>query len=132
MILKDFDIDEKIYIFNLTIENIIAAKNMYPSEKNTFSPFKLQNIDRDFAFIFDESISADNIIKTIKNSDNHIKSVDIFDIYRDKNIGEGKKSIALSVIIQQGNNQMTDQDLETISQNIEESVASIGGILRKI
>lgn len=132
IILKKFDIAEKVYVFNLVIENIIAAKNMYPAEKDNFFPSKLQNIDRDFSFIFEESVPASSILKTIKNADNHIKSVDIFDIYRDKSIGDTKKSVALSVVIQQGQSQMTDKDIDLISKKIEDQVASVGGVLRKL
>ena len=105
---------------------------MYPKSENIFTQLKLQNIDRDFAFIFDENINSDKILNTILQSNTSIKSVDIFDIYRDSNIGENKKSIAFTVQIKQGNTQMTDKDLENISNDIEKSVASIGGILRKM
>lgn len=132
IVLKKFGITEKVYIFNLVIENIIAAKNMYPSQKKDFFPSKLQNIDRDFSFIFDESVQASSILNAIKNSDSHIKSIDIFDIYRDKNIGESKKSVALSVVIEQGQIQMTDKDIDLISKKIEKQASSIGGILRKV
>ena len=47
-----------------------------------------------------------------------IKDVLIFDIYKGKNIPDGKKSIAIKVIIQPNLDTLTDEDLEKISSDL--------------
>ena len=60
-----------------------------------------------------------------------IVDADIFDIYKGKGVEEGKKSVALYVILQPFEKTMTDAELEGISNKIVASVEQqTGAILR--
>ncbi|MEJ0063751.1 MAG: hypothetical protein WDO70_11305 [Alphaproteobacteria bacterium] len=92
----------------------------------------LQPVQRDFAFVVDAEISADKIGKCIRQVDkNMIVDVNVFDVYAGKNLGEGKKSLALSVTFQPREQSMTDEQLEQLSAAIVAAVAKgAGGTLR--
>ena len=67
-------------------------------------------------------------IETISNVDKElIKSVKVFDVYEGTNIPEGKKSIALNVIIQSLEKTLTEDDLNKINQLIISTVESKTG-----
>ena len=67
-------------------------------------------------------------MKTISNVDKElIKSVKVFDVYEGTNIPEGKKSIALNVIIQSLEKTLTEDDLNKINQLIISTVESKPG-----
>ena len=90
------------------------------------------SVSRDFAFVVDEALSADNLIKLIKNVDKKIISeVNIFDVYRGKNIDSNKKSIAVEVKMQPEKVTFTDQEIDAISSKIiKEASSSLGAVLR--
>jgi len=61
--------------------------------------------------------------KKIENCDKQlIKQVDIFDIYSGKNIDDGKKSVALRVVIQPIEKTLTSEEIEVLSKKIIETV----------
>ena len=61
-----------------------------------------------------------------------IKEIKIFDVYEGKNIPEGKKSIAIRIILQPQDSTFKDQDIENISKKIVEKVSiATGGEIRK-
>ena len=61
-----------------------------------------------------------NIIKKLDTS--IIKKVTTFDIFEGQNISEGKKSVAINVVIQAPDKTLTEEDLDMISQKIIKSV----------
>ena len=67
-------------------------------------------------------------METVSNVDKElIKSVKVFDVYEGTNIPEGKKSIALNVIIQSLEKTLTEDDLNKINQLIISAVESKTG-----
>ena len=65
------------------------------------------------------------MIEIIRNVDKElIKSVKVFDVYEGENIDEGKKSIALNIIIQSSEKTLNEEDLNKINQLIISTVES--------
>ena len=62
----------------------------------------------------------ENIIKKI--DDSIIKKVITFDVFEGQNIPEGKKSVAINVVIQALDKTLTENDLDQISQKIINTV----------
>ena len=82
----------------------------------TFSALsKYPSVKRDLALIVHESVSANDIIGAIKNSSEAtLQDVIIFDVYRGKGIEEGNKSIALSLILQDDTQTLTESEIDSI------------------
>ena len=92
-------------------------------QKSKYSVSDFQKSERDFAFIIDKKVKAQDLIKIISNVDkNLIQSVKIFDLYEGDNIPEDKKSIALNVTIQSSEKTLKDKDLENLNNLIIKSV----------
>ena len=82
-----------------------------------------QKSERDFAFVLEKKIQAQELIEIISKIDkNLIRAVKVFDIYEGENIPEGKKSIALNVTIQSSEKTLNEEDLEKINQLIISTV----------
>ena len=82
-----------------------------------------QKSDRDFAFVVDKNINAQNLTDIISDIDKSlIKGIKIFDVYEGENIPSGKKSIALKVTIQSDHKTLNENDLTDISNKIVDSV----------
>lgn len=128
--LNKFGIKDRVFAFSVNYDNVINAEKIYQHSAKVFNQTKFQKIERDFAFIVDEKIPAGEMINLIKNSDKSIESIDVFDVYVGEKIGKNKKSIAITVSLDQGSKILTDQDITKISDKIINSVKSIGATLR--
>lgn len=117
-ILEDMKVTGPVIGFELFLENIPEAKRKGTAKSLLeLSPF--QPVARDFAFLADANVDADQFVKAIKSVDrNLIADVEVFDIYTGKGIEAGKKSVAISVVIQPKDHTLTDAEIEGISQKI--------------
>ncbi len=81
---------------------------------------KYPSIQRDIAIIVSEQITVDQINKTILNIDRHvIKKVELFDIFRGKQIEQGLKSVAFSIVFQAEDRTLTDEEVDKMMENVK-------------
>ena len=107
---KQLGFDSQVFLFELDQNSLLNKKvpvftalSKYPSVK------------RDLALIVNESITAADIVTCIKNSaEIALKEVVIFDVYRGKGVEDGNKSIALSLVLQDDTQTLTETDIESI------------------
>lgn len=94
------------------------------------SPF--QPVERDFAFVVDESVPAEKLIRAAKGADKALVSnVGLFDLYAGPNLGAGRKSLAITVTLQPTERTLTEAEIEAVSQKIVAAVVkATGGSLR--
>lgn len=130
-ILQDMGIKTPVSGFEVFLQNIPEAKKK-TTEKALLKLEPLQPVSRDFAFLVDSKVSADDILKAAKSADkNLIVDAFIFDIYTGKGVDPGKKSVALAVTLQPKEKSLVDAELEDISKKIIGAViAKTGGTLR--
>jgi phenylalanyl-tRNA synthetase beta chain len=94
------------------------------------SPF--QPVRRDFAFVLDSGVPAANVLRAARNADKAlISGVDVFDLFEGGALGEGKKSMAITVTLQPRERTLTDEEIDGVSAAIVAAVAkATGGVLR--
>ena len=83
-----------------------------------------QPVQRDFAFLVDDKVEAEAMIRAARGADKMIDRVEVFDIYKGKGVEEGKKSVAINVVIQPKDKTFTDADIEGLTKKIIEAVTS--------
>ena len=106
------------------------AKPTRTKPRLDLSPF--QAVKRDFAFVVDRSVEAGALMRAAQGADRKlIAGVNVFDVFEGASIGEGRKSVAIEVVIQPVERTLTDEDFETLAGRIVENVAKqTGGTLR--
>ncbi|KQZ50518.1 phenylalanine--tRNA ligase subunit beta [Rhizobium sp. Root149] len=94
------------------------------------SPFQM--VKRDFAFVVEKAVDAGSIIKAATSADRKlITGVNVFDVFEGASLGEGKKSIAIEVLIQPTDKTLTDEDFDALTKKIVGNVEkTTGGVLR--
>ncbi|RTK93199.1 MAG: phenylalanine--tRNA ligase subunit beta [Rickettsiales bacterium] len=118
LILKKYEIDVDVMAFELNINNIPYSSEKF-GKRPEYAISNYQMVTRDYAFIIDIDVPAMDLLNLVKNTDKKlIKSVNLFDIYSGDKIEQGKKSIALSVNIQDQDRTLTDADIAIINQKI--------------
>ncbi|WP_422030560.1 phenylalanine--tRNA ligase subunit beta [Roseovarius sp.] len=93
----------------------------------------LQAVERDFAFVVDANVESLNLVNAAAGADKAlIEDVRVFDEFIGGSLGEGKKSLAITVRLQPTDSTLKEADIEAVSQKIVEKVEkATGGVLRK-
>ena len=130
-ILADMGIKGNVVGFEVFLNEIPQKKNKGPS-RPLLQASQFQPLFRDFAFIVDENVEVESITRAAKGAErNLITDISVFDVYQGKGVEDGKKSIAINVVIQPIKATLTDAEIEGIAKKIIEAVASkTGAVLR--
>ncbi|GFE48983.1 phenylalanine--tRNA ligase beta subunit [Roseobacter cerasinus] len=92
----------------------------------------LQAVERDFAFVVDADVEALTLVNAAMGADKAlIEDVRVFDEFIGGSLGEGKKSLALTVRMQPVEQTLKDKDIEVVSAKVVENVSkATGAVLR--
>ncbi len=109
-VLKQFDINQDVFCFEFSLEYL---KNLETNEKHYSEPVKYPKVVRDFAFIFDKTVTYEEVIKSIKKESSELlKEVNLFDLFENEDIGKDKKSMAFTLEYQSDNKTLTEEEVE--------------------
>jgi phenylalanyl-tRNA synthetase beta chain len=92
----------------------------------------LQSVERDFAFVVDADVESLALVNAAKGADKAlIEDVRVFDEFIGGSLGEGKKSLAITVRLQPSDKTLKDADIEAVGAKVVEKVTkATGGVLR--
>jgi phenylalanyl-tRNA synthetase beta chain len=128
-ILKKIDIKtDSLVGFEIFLDNLKLSKKTLKDQKTKFEVSDYQKSERDFAFIVNKEIKAQDLINAVSSVDQKlINNIKVFDVYEGENIPENQKSIAISVTIQSSEKTLNDNDLENINNSIIKTVENKTG-----
>ena len=112
-----------------------AIRDAYVSAKQSKTFRKLATfppVERDLAFVLDESIAYSHILSAIRESSGEwLEKIELFDMYRGKQVGEGRKNLAVNLRFRNPSRTLTDEEVDAWISGIVESVSKrTGGRLR--
>ena len=96
----------------------------------------LQAVERDFAFVVDERVEAEAVLRAARGADRKlIERAAVFDVFQGaravEQFGPGKKSVAISVRLQPTAGTLTEAEIEAVAERVVAAVAkATGGSLR--
>ena len=128
-IIKQVDMKtESLVGFEIFMDNLKLPEKTLNDLKAKFSFSDFQKSERDFAFIVNKNVNAQDLIDVISSVDESlVKDVKVFDVYEGENIPENHKSIAISVTIQSSVKTLNEDDLEKINNLIIKTVENKTG-----
>src|SRR5712691_958060 len=92
--LEALDADGPLVAFEVILEKIPEPKAKASRAKPVLELSPFQPVERDFAFVVENSVKAADIVRAAQNVDKKlITNVTVFDVYEGKGIDPGKKSI---------------------------------------
>ena len=116
--LKAFDIDQEVFYADLDWNALIKQNKQYKAVINDLP--KYPEVKRDFALLVDKAVEfADLARAAFATEKKLLKNVYLFDVYEGKNLEEGKKSYALSFILQDAENTLKDTQIENIMNRLK-------------
>jgi len=115
---KVADIDQEVYFADLNWNAILSElsnKNVQYTELSKFPEVK-----RDLALLLDKNITFAEIEKIAFETERKLlKKVNLFDVYEGKNLEAGKKSYAVSFLLQDETKTLTDSQIESIMKKLQ-------------
>lgn len=109
----------------------IPAKRKTGFMRPPYAPPALQAVKRDFAFVVDDAVEADALVRAVKGADKkNIVDARVFDVFAGPGVDEGRKSLAIEVTLQPGEKSFSQEELDAISASIVKAAEKLGGVLR--
>lgn len=128
-VLKHFDIKQEVLYADFAWDKI----QKYVSTKIKFTDIpKYPEVRRDLALLLDENVKFEQIYTIAKQTEKGLlKDVNLFDVYQGNNLPEGKKSYAVSFILQDDSKTLTDTQIDKIMSKLQGNFESqLGASLR--
>lgn len=129
-ILKSFDIKDNVYYADINWDLIIALTTQNKVQYKELSKFP--EVKRDLALLLDKEITFDQIREAAQKVEkNLLKNINLFDIYEGDKLPKGKKSYAVSIVLQDANATLTDKIIDnTMNQIIKTFKSELNADLR--
>jgi phenylalanyl-tRNA synthetase beta chain len=114
---KKMDIDQEVFFADL---NWNALLKEIAKQKVSFSEIsKYPEVKRDLAMLLDKTVNFAEIEKIAFDTERKLlKKVTLFDVYEGKNLEAGKKSYAVSFILQDETKTLTDSQIDGIMKKM--------------
>jgi phenylalanyl-tRNA synthetase beta chain len=129
-VLEALDAQSPIAAFEVFLDAVPAprgARTKPPLRLSVFQP-----IERDFAFVVDRELTAESLLCAARGVDRKLVSeIRLFDVYEGAGLPEGKKSLAITAVLQPQERTLTDAEIEGFSRRLIAQVEkATGGTLR--
>lgn len=128
LILQKLNLPKNVFVFELDL-NLFKADEI---ERLIDVP-KFPEVRRDIAVLINQAIPAKEIQDTIKiSAGDWLKDVFIFDVYKEKGISPGLKSVALALILQHPTRTLVDEEVTQLMERVIETLMNrLGAELRR-
>lgn len=127
---ENYGLNKDIFLFEIDLETLIKY---LPKELKNKSLPKYPASTRDLAMLLDIEVPVADIQKAItKTAGNILREIVLFDLYTGKQIEEGKKSLAFSLVFQSDTKTLTDEEIDGIMDKVINKLeADFNAVLRK-
>lgn len=122
----NYNIETKVYFGILEIEKLVEISNL----EKIYRPLpKFPAVQRDISMLVKDDVNSIDIEKIIKEKGGkYLESVNLFDIYKGKQIKEGYKSVAYNILFRSNEKTLTDEELNSpmkkILKDLEEKLGA--------
>jgi phenylalanyl-tRNA synthetase beta chain len=124
-LLAALDLPGPMIVFELNLDAVAEPKRR---KKSTPDLPAFQPVRRDFAFIVDSAVAAENVVRAARGAERAlITGVVLFDLYEGERMVEGKKSLGVEVTFQPRERTLTDAEIEAACQKVVAAVAKATG-----
>ena len=119
-LLREFDIEQPVYYADLYWQNLMTMNKQYKPVIEDLP--KYPSVKRDLALLLDKNICFADLEKAAFQAEQKLlRQVSLFDVYEGKNLEDGKKSYALSFILQDPNDTLKDKQIENIMSRLQKT-----------
>ncbi len=116
LILERFNIKRRVGLLDLDFEKIVKLANLAKKYKPIpkYPPVKM-----DLSFIVPERVLYRDILSVMRRAGGKlVAQIELFDVYRSRQIGKGKKSLSFSITYQARDRTLSDEEAKKVQEKI--------------
>ncbi len=126
--LENYGVETRAYLATLDVNTLFNARCAL---KTYVQLPKYPATTRDIALLCDEALPVLTLEKAIKKAAGRIlERIELFDVYKGKQIEDGKKSIAFNLVLRSGEGTLTDEQTDAAMKRILKAMQELGATLR--
>jgi len=111
---------DDIYVLEINLSILLQNRTSKMKYKEIS---KYPGISKDIAFVLDDNITSEEVMKTIKKAGGRlVTNIKVFDLYKGSNLGENKKSLAFNLYFEDPNKTLTLDEVTIVFDKIIEEV----------
>ena len=112
-LLNNFDIKQQVFYADFNWDNVLKLLKNTKFKYEEVSKFP--SVKRDLSLLIDKNIQFKDLLKIALETEKHIlKSVNLFDVYEGDNLPDGKKSYALSFILEDKTKTLSEKHIDKV------------------
>lgn len=120
---KKYDLRDAVFLAELNLDLLLARRN--PSKSFKSLP-AFPSIRRDVAMIVPEATTHDAVLQVVKQTKPaNLESVELFDVFRGKNVPEGQKSLAYAFTYRNPEKTLTDAEATAAHEKLVEQFKKV-------
>ena len=126
---KKFGIKQEVFYADFNWDLVLR---LVLNTKIKFSEItKFPNVKRDLSLLINNKITFEELLQIAKETEKKIlKSVNLFDVYEGEKLPKGKKSYALSFVLEDKSRTLTDKHIDKVMNKLIQSYEEIGAEVR--
>jgi len=127
---KKHDLRDAVFLAELNLDQLLARRNPTKS----FKPLpQFPAIRRDVAMLVPEAATEEAVLLAVrKTKPANLETVELFDVFRGKNVPEGQKSMAYAFTYRSPEKTLTDAEVNAAHQKIVEALKqNLGATVRE-
>lgn len=128
-VLENYDMDRPAWLLELDLDLLFEHADTH----RAYAPLpRYPAVTRDIAVVLEDDILVQELEKIFeKQGGALLESYRLFDVYKGKNIPEGKKSVAYNLVYRNRERTLTDKEVAKVHDKIVRTIEHLlGGILR--
>lgn len=131
-VLAALDVDGPVVAFEVSLGNLPEPRARAGKARPPLRHSDLQAVMRDFAFLVDVDVAADDLVRAVMGADKVlIADAHVFDVYSGEGVPAGKVSLAVTVTLQPTEATLTDAEIEAVASKIVNAAQkAVGADLR--
>ncbi|MDR1061859.1 MAG: phenylalanine--tRNA ligase subunit beta [Clostridiales bacterium] len=123
---EEFELPERTYVGAISLDRLFAAASL---DKAYRKLPKYPPVPRDLALVADSGVKYADIVGIMKKAaGDELESVELFDVYTGKQVPEGKKSLAFSLLFRAGDRTLVDAEVSAHVQAIVAALSQKAGV----
>jgi phenylalanyl-tRNA synthetase beta chain len=126
---ENYGIEDRVYIAEIDLKTLFEASKR---DKKYKALPKFPAVTRDIAMLISDDITVGEIESVIRKAGKELlEEVKLFDVYKGKQIPEGKKSVAYALTYRAENRTLKDEEVNKVHENIIKALGEkLGAQLR--
>jgi phenylalanyl-tRNA synthetase beta chain len=115
---KQYDLRDAVFLAELNLDQLLARRN----PARSFKPLPaFPSVRRDVAMMVSETTTHDTVLQVVKRTKPaNLESVELFDVFRGKNVPPGQKSMAYAFTYRNPERTLTDAEVNATHQKLLE------------